>query len=130
MFGAAPQVSGSFEIRNKMVAMEAYARQAQNEEAEQKAREIRIRAERRSGQMLKEMMGSAIIQSAGGNRKSNSTDTSLKKLSDFNIARDQSSQWQKLAEVPEKMFEAVLADRHPSTTGIIAQHEAVKCSKK
>jgi hypothetical protein len=44
------------EIRNRMVTMEAYACQALNEEAERQARDIRIRAERRSGQMLKELM--------------------------------------------------------------------------
>ena len=54
------------EIRNRMVAMEAYARQALNEDAERQAREIRIRAERRSGQMLKEMMTDKDHSGGGG----------------------------------------------------------------
>lgn len=111
------------EIRNRMVAMEAYARQALNEDAERQAREIRIRAERRSGQMLKEMMEMGFIQSVGKPSQKMSDDTTIKKLNDFNITRDQSSEWQKLAEIPEKVFEAALAENHPSTSGIIAQHE-------
>ncbi len=42
------------EIRDRAVALEVYAAQAMNMEAERSARVIRIRAERRAGQMLKE----------------------------------------------------------------------------
>ena len=42
------------EIRDKAIALEVYAAQALNKEAERSARMIRIRAERRAGQMLKE----------------------------------------------------------------------------
>ena len=40
------------DIRDKHLAIEVYARQAQNTEAERQAREIRIRAERKAGELL------------------------------------------------------------------------------
>jgi hypothetical protein len=43
------------EIHNKALALELYARQAKNIDAERKAIEVRIRAERRVGQLLSEM---------------------------------------------------------------------------
>jgi hypothetical protein len=48
-------VDGAKEIRDRARAVEVYAKQAQNREAERKAAEIRIRTERRAGQLLKEM---------------------------------------------------------------------------
>lgn len=43
------------DIRDKMLALEEYARQACNVKAEWKAAEIRIRAERKAGQLLREI---------------------------------------------------------------------------
>ena len=43
------------DIRDKAIALEIYARQALNTDLERKATEIRIRAERKAGQQLKEM---------------------------------------------------------------------------
>lgn len=43
------------DIRDKARALEMYARQARNLEAERKACEIRLRAERRSGELLREL---------------------------------------------------------------------------
>jgi hypothetical protein len=43
------------DIRDKARAIEMYARQAQNTEAERKACEIRLRAERKCGQLTEDM---------------------------------------------------------------------------
>jgi hypothetical protein len=67
------------EIRDKARALEVYAKQAQNREAERKAAEIRIRAERRAGQLLKEMKDNGQREdNRGGDRKSRSRETTMK----------------------------------------------------
>jgi hypothetical protein len=40
------------------------------------------------------------------------------------VSHDQSSQWQKLAEVPDSDFEVALQAERPTTGGIIASHAA------
>ncbi len=107
------------DIRDKAYAMEAYFRQAKNPEPERRACEIRLRAERRAGQLLAEMDKSpagrpAIISSAELQIK----DPTLEELG---ITRDQSSKWQQLAKVPQDDFDAALAaPNKPSTSGILA----------
>ena len=53
------------EIRDRAVALEVYAAQAMNMEAERSARVIRIRAERRAGQMLKQGKKEGLIRKPG-----------------------------------------------------------------
>jgi hypothetical protein len=68
------------DIRDKAKAAKAYFAQAKNFESERRAVEIRLRAERRAGQMLKTM------EKATGNRFASrqSTDsTAAKKLADL-----------------------------------------------
>lgn len=109
------------DIRDKAVAFEAYARQAKNTEAERRACEIRLRAERKAGKLL-----STMDKNPGGNpvdaRDRGKTPSTL---SDLGISRDQSSRWQQLADVPEGDFEAALAaPEKPSTNGILAGKKA------
>lgn len=86
---------------------------------ERQACEIRLRAERRSGQLLKEM-----DKAEGGrpseNRSKETTGFPQRTLSDLGISKDQSSQWQKLAKIPEDEFEEAVRAERPSTSGIIA----------
>ena len=120
----AHQVDEVKEIRNQAIALEAYSRQAMNLAAEKRAKDIRLRAERKSGDLLKEMLRNGVRAKRGGDRWANWNDSSLKTLKDLKITYDQSADWQKLAEVPEEMFEEELAGENPSTAGIIARHEA------
>ena len=81
----AHQVDEVKDIRDKARAIEMYARQAQNTEAETKAREIRLRAERKCGQML---AGDAErVRAINGRPSKASTDP---RLSDYGISYDQS----------------------------------------
>ncbi|MGI9403062.1 MAG: hypothetical protein ACR2OF_00950 [Hyphomicrobium sp.] len=113
---AAYEVDEVKDIRDKALAIERYCQQAKNTEAERRACEIRLRAERKAGVLLKDDEERA----KAGNNQWSSSDTTT--LSDLGISRDQSSRWQKLAAVPEDDFEAALAaPEKPSTTGILAQ---------
>jgi hypothetical protein len=104
------------ELRNKAIAFETYARQAKNVEAERQACEIRLRAERRCGQLLKEMEKS---KGAPGNQYTGPLDRpeGSKTLADHGVSYDQSSQWQKLADIPEDEFERALQGPAKPTTG-------------
>jgi hypothetical protein len=106
-------------LRDKARALEVYAAQANNRDAERKACEIRIRAERRAGELLKEMAVTGERQKAGGDRKKSKSNGTT--LIDLGITRDQSSQWQRLAEIPTEEFEAALAKPgpKPSTEGMV-----------
>ena len=117
------------DIRDKALALAAYARQAKNYDLEIDLCRIRLRAERKAGQLLKQM-GEVGERARGGGdlRKELSPPT----LSDLNINRDQSSDWQKLAGVPEADFEAALAARpenrreFPTTASLIAKPKVTR----
>lgn len=108
------------EIRDKARALEVYAQQALNTEAEHKACEIRIRAERKAGELLREMKENGARHSGRGDQKSESRPPTPK-ISDFGITRDQSSQWQRLAAIPEAEFEKAITrpGPKPSTEGMV-----------
>lgn len=97
---AAHSVDEVKDIRDKAQAMAAYARQANDTQLVEWATEIKVRAERKAGEMLAEM------PKINGRPQKASTDT---RLSDLGISYDQSSRWQKLAAVPEDKFEQAVA---------------------
>jgi len=104
-------------IRDQALALETYARQAQNLEAERKAIEIRIRAERKAGELLKE------AEKGKGGRNSAQAAPSLfaQAKEQAKISDDQAKRWQKLAEIPKEEFEQALSDPEtmPSTSGLV-----------
>jgi len=113
------------DIRDKALALEVYARQAHNTDAETKACEIRLRAERRVGQLLQEReKAKGGAQPGVGRKGSNGMPSqSGSALSDLGISHNQSSRWQKLASIPDRDFEATFTTgAKPSTAGIIAAH--------
>jgi hypothetical protein len=122
--GAAYEVDEVKEIRDKAVALEHYFRLAKNPEPERRACEIRLRAERKAGQLQ------AVAEKAKaspGNQYTGHMDrgteyTGPKTLAELGITKRQSSDWQKLASVPDDVFESALASpTKPSTKGILAQ---------
>lgn len=99
------------DFRDKAVAIQAYAKQANDYDLERDASIARVRSERRCGELLKETV------QHGGNRKSKSDGSTLKTLAEMGVTKDQSSNWQKLAEVPEKEFEEIINDKGMPISG-------------
>ena len=96
-------------------------RQARNFENEIRAIEIRIRAERRCGELLAEMEKAKRGPDERGQGSQRAT-AETRALSDLGISKTQASRWQKLAAVPEAEFEATFArTEKPSTTEIISR---------
>jgi ParB family transcriptional regulator, chromosome partitioning protein len=119
---AARAVDEVKDIRDKALAIQMYARQAKNLDAERHAAEIRVRAERRCGGLLSEMPknkgmnGSEVTPNGREGVKDNS-----RTLADLGISYKQSSEWQKLAAVPEDQFEEAMAEQEvPSANGVLS----------
>jgi hypothetical protein len=106
------------EIRDRVVALQAYMRIAHNVEAERRLREIRYRAERKWGQLRVEQ----------GDAQGRRTDLLVKTeedadaaqtfrvvveniptLAQLGVTRDQAAQWQRLGRVSDADFEKALA---------------------
>lgn len=94
------------DIRDKAEAMAAYARQAKDQDLILWATEIKVRAERRAGEML------TIAADTGERHQHGRTSPDAPKpttLGDLGITANQSSRWQALASMSEDHFEAAVA---------------------
>lgn len=97
------------DIRDKAEAMAAYARQAKDTELVKWATEIKVRAERRAGQMLAEMPKQDGGHAAKVKARSHDVTEVPKTLADIGITKNESSRWQKLASVSDQQFEHAVA---------------------
>lgn len=94
-------------LKIKDVAEQAalYARQANDTELIEKATEIKVRAERRAGEMLRKARESGDLRGQGNPQLSTASTIGLEQIG---ITRDQSSRYQKLAEMPAEHFETAI----------------------
>jgi hypothetical protein len=102
------------DLRDKADALRVYAMQARNRTLEVDAAEIRIRAERRLGEMIAAQKADGGLSKGAAEKGANavvSHDRVEKpKLSDAGISKDLSSHAQKLAAVPESQFEEEIGE--------------------
>jgi N6-adenosine-specific RNA methylase IME4 len=90
------------DIRDKAVAMQHYARQAKDTDLIDKATEIRLRAERRAGELLRD-----VGERRGGDQTT--SERSLPTNKEMGITDNQSSRWQRLADLDDDDFEGRVA---------------------
>jgi hypothetical protein len=95
------------------------------------ATEIRLRAERRVGQLLADMEKNPGARGSGSNQHElRSHDATTPKLSDLGINKSQSSRWQKLADLPEDAFETVLNKLQHKATDAVDRAQQPKPKSK
>ncbi len=80
------------------------------------AAEIRIRAERKLGEMLKAQKEAGLMNKGGRPSENQSSDTTGLTLSEAGISRDLSSRAQAIAAVPESEFEQTIAEHRGQQT--------------
>ncbi len=110
----AKAVDEAKEIRDVAMAMRIYAKQAKNRKLEVQAGDIRIRAERRIGQLMKAQKETVGLAKGGQpHQRKNSTGVSKTPveptLNDAGIDKNLAKRARKLAAVPEDEFEAELS---------------------
>lgn len=116
-------VDDAKQLRDMAEAARVYAREARlGLETQNYAAEIKIRAERRAGELLKEMEkhpgGRPVKPVVRDDR------FPVPRLGDLGITKDQSSRWQQLVDVPEETIEEVAQEfteqgRELTTTGLL-----------
>jgi hypothetical protein len=99
-------------IRNIAQAAEQYARAEKlGDEAERQAREVRTRAARKAGEVLKRMVETGDRASRVDRRTYRTPrDVPPPTLTDLGITADLSSRWQRIADIPEADFEKGVAE--------------------
>ncbi len=100
------------DIRDKAEAMAAYARQAKDTEMIQWATEIKVRAERKAGELLRQSAerGERFPPTGPRSKQVEShSETRPATLSEIGISNTQSSRWQSLAGMSDEHFETAVA---------------------
>jgi hypothetical protein len=92
-------------IRDRAMALKLYAQQRNDPRLLNDAIRIRMRAERRAGELLIEMKANGQRDNGKGNHKAKSQAvTPLPKLADLGVTKMQASRWMRNAKSPEAEF--------------------------
>jgi hypothetical protein len=103
----AHRVDEVMDIHDKAVALQAYARLAKDPELIQMATELRLRAARRGGEILKEMAENGERDPGGRGRIECRPAIQLAHLG---VSKWQSARWQKIAALSEPVFETYVIE--------------------
>lgn len=99
------------EVRDRAEALRIYVRRSKKGiEMQNQAAEVKLRAERRGGEILREMKENGWRDAGhGGDRKSRYSDATVT-LDDLGLTKSESSRWQQIATMPADAFERQIAD--------------------
>ena len=116
------------DIRDKAAAMRLYALQAKDRVLIDQATEIRLRAERRCGELLRDMAERGERHRQGdSNQYAKSQAATLQNL---DINKSQSSRWQKLAGIDAGEFEELVTNAKQKACGAVDKAEQPKAKPK
>jgi hypothetical protein len=102
------------DVRDQAIAMRAYAMQAKDRDLIDCATDIRLRAERRAGELLAEVEKNTGVRSqlqgrdVSGGSIVRPPEDEVPTLSELGVSRTQSSRWQKIAKLDERAFEDIV----------------------
>jgi N6-adenosine-specific RNA methylase IME4 len=115
-------------IRDKALAMQHYAREAKDSQLIDDATEIRIRAERRAGELLRDMAENGEREVGGRPEKRLHAETV--KLADLGVSKTQSHRWQQLAALDDDVFEARTAAAKKQALASVEMTRAERTAEK
>lgn len=134
------------DVRDKAAAMELYARQSKDTQMMQMAAEIKIRAERRLGEMIREQKETVGLNTGakgnpggqGARLCGSEAEPHKPTLAEVGIDKKLSSRAQKLAAIPEEHFETAIATARETVTAVSAplmlrlqqEHEATAAMRR
>lgn len=102
------------EVRNRAEALRTYVRRSQRGiELQNKAAEVKLRAERRGGEILADLKENGGRARHGGDRKSRYRDDTLidvPTLDDLGLSKGEAARWQQFAALPADAFERHIVD--------------------
>lgn len=113
---AAKTVDEAKDIRDKAVAMAAYARQAKNRDLEADAIEIRLRATRRLDQLRQAQKETIGLAKGGGDHRVKEKPGAVATLSSQGIDKNLAHQARTLGALSEDKFEQVVIDARDAVT--------------
>lgn len=122
---AAASVDEAKDIADKATALAAYARQSNDPELERQVAEIRLRAKRRIGEL------SASLDVQLGRSKNGTAKSQV--LADAKISRTEAHRCEKLAAIPDAVFEQYLAEKKAEGVPVSIRDvtkAAIKTTKK
>src|SRR5208282_3957761 len=96
------------EIKDRAGALRQYAQQVGDVEMQNWMVEIKIRAERRAGQLIEELLEVGALR-AQGSPKGHGPGPLPPTFKEFGIGRHEGQEWQRWASIPEDKFEESLA---------------------
>lgn len=116
---AAHDVDEVKDIRDKAQAMAAYAKQAKDTKLVEWASEIKVRAERRAGELLSK------IDRKNGDKGAEGIRSTLEQIE---VPVVTAHRWQKIAAIPEEKFEKAIAETKESA-GVVTTAAVLRAAK-